>query len=218
MEALEHATRQALSSGCSVFQLLQVGASEREHVQWLLDALDPEDGAEILDVGCGVGTVAEMMSEMQSSLRFTQVNNYAFQLERCRVGRRLLADMACMRGVGDGTFDHAMCLYSIGYARDLEAAAYEIRRVLRPGGTLFVYDFTGPADRVQEILHYQVWTASEFRDRVEACGFECAWHSIQPAHRDRLAPVLNLESPEVAETLSSLVDACSAHAWSFRAR
>jgi ubiquinone/menaquinone biosynthesis C-methylase UbiE len=105
----------------------------------LLDYFDPPKAAKVLDVGCGVGVVADIMADIRPDLRFTLLNISGAQLAMAP------ADMAKVRAdmhdlpFPAGSFDAVMFCYSLGHGL-LDKCIAEAARVLRPGGVLFIYD------------------------------------------------------------------------------
>jgi ubiquinone/menaquinone biosynthesis C-methylase UbiE len=165
-------TEQLVASGTRVFQIFQRG-DEREHAAFLLHEMKPPRNARILDVGCGVGEVARLMKAARTDLAFTLLNISPAQLAMCPAE----FDQVCASGenipLADESFDAAMALYSMGNM-DKDAALAEMRRVVRPGGVVFVADIEG--------------------DDLSALGYTAhEWEGVTPAdmnteHFRRLVP------------------------------
>jgi SAM-dependent methyltransferase len=113
---------------------------------FLLPHLDA--GKDVLDVGCGVGSIALDLAPRVDPGRITGIDADPGQIE---AARRAAAD----RGIGnaefttgsvyelpfdDGTFDVAYANAVLFYVREPVRALAEMRRVLRPGGLAAVSD------------------------------------------------------------------------------
>lgn len=134
-------TRFLVDSGARIFQIFQRG-DEREHARFLLAEFSPKFGAMVLDVGCGVGEVALRMKEMRPDLEFILLNVSESQLALCPPEfDRIHAGVESIP-LPDASVDAVMACYVLGHA-DKELALAEMRRVLKPGGVLFVADMTG---------------------------------------------------------------------------
>jgi SAM-dependent methyltransferase len=132
-------TRTLVERGHSILQSHKLGMTDIAHVRVLLDYFDPPQDARVLDVGCGVGEVAEYMSVMRSDLQFTLLNISGAQLEMAPPEMaKVRADMHALPFPA-GSFDAAMYCYSLGHGL-LDECIAEAARVLRPGGVLFIYD------------------------------------------------------------------------------
>jgi arsenite methyltransferase len=149
------------------------------------EALDPQPGERILDVGCGPGFyVAELLEEVGPEGAVVGVDNSAAMLavaaHRCQ-GRSNVAfheAEVLSLPVTDASFDRALCVQVLEYVPDVQAALAEMHRALRPGGRLVVWDVD--------------WST-------------VSWHSADP---DRMARVLR--SWDVHLTHRSLPRALSA--------
>mgnify|MGYP003651393971 CR=1 FL=1 len=132
-------TRKIVDGGARVFQIFQRG-SEADHIRFLLDEFNPPSGT-VLDIGCGVGEVARVMKEMRSDLDFILLNISQAQLDMCPPFRKICADAADIP-LPDESVDAVMACYVLGHL-DHDTALREMRRVIRPGGVLFVADMSG---------------------------------------------------------------------------
>ena len=113
----------------------------------LCEAMDLESGARVLDVACGNGNAA-----LAAARRWCRVTglDYVPALLR-RAGDRAQAEglaLEVMEGdaerlpFADATFDAAVSTFGIMFAPDQERAAREIVRVVRPGGTIGLANWT----------------------------------------------------------------------------
>ena len=100
---------------------------------YLAAGLGPE--SRVLDVGCGTGG---MMRTMQGLGRFTGLDSSpkAADFARRRSGNPVEVGDATALPFADDSFDGVTALDVLEHVPDDAAAAREIRRVLKPGGTL----------------------------------------------------------------------------------
>jgi arsenite methyltransferase len=110
-------------------------------------ALAAAPGERILDVGCGPGFYcAELLAEVGESGAVTGVDSspamLALAARRCagHDNVELLEGEALTLPVPDESFDAALTVQVIEYVADVEKALAELRRVLRPGGRVLVWD------------------------------------------------------------------------------
>jgi arsenite methyltransferase len=111
------------------------------------EALAARPGERILDVGCGPGYyVAELVEEVGASGAVVGVDSSAPMLE---VARRRCAELpntefregdATSLPADDGSFDAAVSVQVLEYVADVPAALTELRRVVRPGGRVTLWD------------------------------------------------------------------------------
>lgn len=145
--------------------------TEREHVAYLLDVLNPQQGARILDAGCGYGEVARIMKDIRPDLEFVLANVVPHQLDRCPEGMEtLLADCHDLP-MEDGSVDIAM-YHSALCNMDADRALREARRVSK---RIMVNDMArwgGDDQEVQELLQCTVLHESDLVDAIQNSGFE----------------------------------------------
>ncbi len=100
----------------------------------------PENAA-LLDVGSGTGILCRFASECRDGLVFDAIDpaegmmRYAPSFVTCHRGR------AEALSFEDDSFDGVMMGETLHHIADVDRAIDEIRRVLKPGGRLFIYDF-----------------------------------------------------------------------------
>ena len=153
----------------------------------VLAALAARPGERILDVGCGPGFyVAELLDAVGAEGSVVGVDSSAPML--AIAGRRvegrenaeLLEGEATALPVADGDFDAAVSVQVFEYIDEIPAALAEIRRALRPGGRIVLWDVD--------------WTTMSLRtaDEGRMERLLAAWdeHLADPALPRRLAAEL----------------------------
>ena len=139
--------------------------------------------AVVLDVGCGSGWAARLIATQasQGHVIGIDVSDEMIRLasDQSRDFPNLEFKVASAESLpfGDAKFSHAFSTESLYYYADIEAAAREIRRVLRPGG-LFVtvvdlYKENEPSHQWIDNLNVPVHllSANDYRALFERVGF-----------------------------------------------
>lgn len=129
-------------------------------------ALGVNPGDRVLDLGCGPGFgIAELLDRVGATGSIVGVDRSPQMLSaaarRCAGHRNVTlheADVAALP-VDDAAFDRALSVQVIEYVPDVTAALAELRRVVRPGGRVVVWDVD--------------WST-------------LSWHSSDPARMDRV--------------------------------
>lgn len=142
MRQLESATDALIAKGMTVFNGVLLGSTEQDHVRRLLQLMDPPAGAVVLDAGCGIGGVAAAMAAERTDLQFILVNNNEYQAQICKAaGLNVhVADFNHLP-IADGSVDVVMFNFALCHSADWFTTMREARRVLKPAGTLFIFDF-----------------------------------------------------------------------------
>ena len=99
------------------------------------------DGARILDVGCGTGSLVQAVADVARESKIVGIDPAPTFIEHCR---KRFADprfaFDCGNGMElpypDGSFDQALSQLVLQFVPQPEKAAREMRRVTRPGGTV----------------------------------------------------------------------------------
>src|SRR5262249_21807135 len=97
------------------------------------------DGEQILDVGCGTGSLAFALAEAANLERVAAIDASEIYLEAARAKNKdprisfERAD-ACALPFEDASFDRAMSLLVLQFIPETERAVREMCRVVRPGG------------------------------------------------------------------------------------
>lgn len=172
IEAINRATDLSLAQGLRVMQTGFIGGSQAAHVAYLLKLIAPAQGAHIVDAGCGIGEVAQLMHELRPDLSFTLVNISQHQLDLAPVDEpfhQLLADFTQSQlsaGCADVVmFNSALCQMPINQALS------EARRLLKPGGQLFVCDLAIAEYRELPELYATFMPADTWGEVIERHGF-----------------------------------------------
>jgi ubiquinone/menaquinone biosynthesis C-methylase UbiE len=161
-----------------------------EHVRGrLLEAAEIGEGARVLDLGCGTGSLVAMLKRRQPSSRVSAIDPDPKALARARAKlERAGAEVAFEQAFGDalpydaGAFDRVISSFMLHHltSSEKDATLREAFRVLAPGGTLHVLDFTelhgGGFHALAQRLHGSSHTAEDavgvgLSERMRAAGF-----------------------------------------------
>lgn len=138
-----------------------IGGDRVRRVLLAQAALSP--GQRVLDLGCGTGTLLVWLKQRWPSVEVVGLDPDARALARAaRKAERAHVSVGLDRGFGDalpyeaGTFDHVFSSYMLHHLTPVEKAATlrEVRRVLKPGGTMHLLDFVAPHGATQGGLHH----------------------------------------------------------------
>jgi cyclopropane fatty-acyl-phospholipid synthase-like methyltransferase len=163
---------------------IAAGASMRESNVWLARAAGLSPGARVLDAGCGVcGPAIDIAGEF-TDIRIVGVTLVRRQAEtavkllanaglRDRV-RVLCADYHQLP-FAEASFGVVVFLESLGYATALPTVLAEVRRVLEPGGTLYIKDVFCREPLLSD------------QERDELAAFDRAFMQRTPSLRECLA-------------------------------
>jgi len=157
------------------------------------EALNAQPGERVLDVGCGPGFyVAELLDRVGKTGAVVGVDVSAEMLNlarrRCEGQANVAFHDASATALpaADSSFDAALSVQVLEFVADVDAALAEIRRVLRPGGRVVLWDVdwstvswhSETPDRMSRVLH--AWDAHlshpslprTLAARLKAAGFE----------------------------------------------
>lgn len=127
----------AWEAGIRMLQPWRFGETDEAHVEVLLDTLDAPIGARVLDVGCGFGETARLMSQFRPDMKFVLLNAVAEQLDRApEKFERVCADAHDLPFETE-SFDVVM-FHAALCNMDARVALAEASRVLKPGGILLL--------------------------------------------------------------------------------
>lgn len=122
-------------------------ADVRRRRRLVMEALAPQPGEDVLDVGCGPGFyVAEIAEVVGPAGSVTGVDQSPSSLAAARERAAAHPNVAFHEGeatalpVGDAAFDAALSVQVYEYVPDTLAGLAEIHRALRPGGRVVLWD------------------------------------------------------------------------------
>jgi SAM-dependent methyltransferase len=124
---------------------------------WVETYLQPHlfPGAQVLDVGCGPGTILGAVASTHRSTRGTGVDLGPIRIRQAREKNASNPRVQFVRGdvqelqFGSGTFDVVYSRMLLQYVPDKDKAVAEMVRVCKPGGTVLMQDLDG-----QLVWHY----------------------------------------------------------------
>jgi ectoine hydroxylase-related dioxygenase (phytanoyl-CoA dioxygenase family)/cyclopropane fatty-acyl-phospholipid synthase-like methyltransferase len=120
-------------------------------LQYIVDAAKIADGMKILDAGCGVcGPAAWLAEHLDVTIEALTISPVQVREAQTRVNARGLGERISVRE-GDfhklaelypaETFDRVLFLETVCHARDYRQVIGQAKRVLKPGGYLYIKDF-----------------------------------------------------------------------------
>jgi ubiquinone/menaquinone biosynthesis C-methylase UbiE len=127
--------------------------------RWTNDLLKPQPGMNILDIGCGAGKLCFLFNEYtKGGAKITGGDFSEELLDKAReknkqAGAKIdfqFLDFNKPFNFADNTFDLCTSAFAIYYASNLDFTFGDARRVLKPGGRLFV---SGPLPENKKMFY-----------------------------------------------------------------
>ncbi len=110
------------------------------HVQLILEYFGDLNGKRVLDVGCGKGRFARVLTERNPGASIIGFDLAEAMLRHVPSGVSACAGSMTALPFADGVFDCAYATESLEHAVDIETAVGEMCRVVRPGGRIVIID------------------------------------------------------------------------------
>ena len=138
---------------------------ERLFKSMLVDAAAIERGDYVLDVGCGTGTLLQVIADKESAVQLTGLDADAGilaiadrKLAAAGTACNLVLGRSTDMGFDDDTFDRVVSTLFFHHlvTADKQATVAEIARVLKPGGAAHVADWGRPTGPIQRLAFYQI--------------------------------------------------------------
>ena len=133
-------------------------------------------GHRILDLGCGTGSLTLLTKRLHPDAWVVGIDPDPKALARAaRKAERWRLEVALERGFSDrlphpnGSFDAVLSSLMFHHLTRAEklGTLHEVRRVLRPGGSLHILDFGPPRTRIGGVLSHVFHHGEALRDNVE---------------------------------------------------
>lgn len=123
------------------------------------DILPMLQGKNILDVGCGLGTLTIKIANAKPDALVHGIDLLDSTIEQCRFNTRIegvtnttfVAASAYELPFEAGFFDAVTCFFMLHHLEDIPKALREIRRILKPDGKLFAVE---PIDHFHDVQRY----------------------------------------------------------------
>lgn len=186
-------------------------------LEWVRTQLLPTlpAGGCALDVGCGAGHLAFALAERLAAVVALDPAPSMLQAVADHADRAGLPIETCQGQAGklpfaDGRFDLVATRYSAHHWLHLPCALAEMRRVLKPGGTLLLIDVLGEEDalvdthlQALELLrdpsHIRNRAPSEWRRLLPEAGFELLQEQAWPLRLAFAAWVGRMRTPALQQ-------------------
>ncbi|MFD2416653.1 class I SAM-dependent methyltransferase [Amycolatopsis pigmentata] len=156
----------------------------------LIDQAALAPGARVLEIGCGTGNLTVRVKRTHPGVEIIGSDPDPLALARAGRKARGLSGIRFERGYAqrlpyrDGSFDRVLSALMLHHldAATKTAAASEIARVLRPGGSLHLVDFAGEQHGLHGFLAHRVVKSGHLAGTgpdgipalLNAAGLECA--------------------------------------------
>jgi SAM-dependent methyltransferase len=145
-------------------------------------------GERVVDVGCGTGALTSVLSELVGPGHVAAADPSEPFVDRCRAnvpGADVRVGPAEALPFADGSFDRALAQLVFHFVGDPAAAAREMMRVTRHGGTVAacVWDFTGGMTMLRAYWDSARELDSNAPDEIERFGgrpgqLAALWHEV----------------------------------------
>ncbi len=161
MKILE-SSPQRYDAGINLLSLGHINKIHQDIVENYITA-----GDEVLEIGCGTGTMAILCAEKGASVVGFDISYQMLAIARRKVSERNLTDKIQLREMaatemdnsfGDGTFDKIVStlVFSEFYPNEQKYVLCEAYRILRPGGLLIIADEVRSNSPWKRMLHLSV--------------------------------------------------------------
>ena len=150
-------------------KLMGGGSAHRQ----LIDQAHLQPGQRILEIGCGTGTLTILVKTLHPAVEIVGLDPDPKALDRARrkadrqqVSLRLDRGFSDELPYPDGSYDRVLSAFMFHHLKrdEKEQSLHEIRRVLRPGGSLHLLDFRGAHDRSHGFLAHLFHRSEHVRD------------------------------------------------------
>lgn len=139
------------------YDLVNDLASLGQEMHWrrgVVDALHPVSGEIILDLAAGTGASSFPIAKTGATVISVDLTEAMVQVGKTRAPRhRFVVGDGFALPFGDGVFDAATISFGLRNVTDPLAVLSEMRRVVRPLGTLVICEFSRPTTLLIRMVH-----------------------------------------------------------------
>ena len=151
---------------------------------YILKYLLPKPKDRILDIGCGVGYFAKLLSDHGCNVYGVDINPESVELCNSTIGNNFIVGNAELLEYSDECFDKILCSEVLEHLKDDLTAIQEIYRVLKPNGLVLI---TVPStdgvfgSKIKNIMHdhdgpekheREGYSNKEIKDLLVKVGFK----------------------------------------------
>lgn len=173
-------------SQASAYLTSAVHASGRD-LQQLRARLADFPAAQVLDLGCGAGHASFAAAEVVAKVTAYDLSAQMLEVVAKAAREKGLSNIATQQGYAEvlpfagASFDVVISRYSAHHWHDVGQALREVKRVLKPGGTLIMMDVMSPGHPVRNIWlqtvealrdtsHVQNYSSGEWLSMITEAG------------------------------------------------
>lgn len=165
------------------FMILQAVRRAKRFNHWLIGQFEKYIGDEVLEAGCGIGNLTELMLNRRRLVALDYEDFYVQRLEQAyghlanfETGRADLTKIEDLQSAEKGRpFDSIVCINVMEHIEDDRIVLENFYKSLKPGGHAIILVPHDPAiyTEVDRTLgHFRRYTRKELRQKMEAAGFE----------------------------------------------
>lgn len=175
-----------------------LGDTAIEHLHRYAFAAEFVRGKHVLDVACGEGYGSHLLSASAASVTGVDLSSEAIEHARRKYGDKATFILGnCLDiPITDASVDVVVSFETLEHIGDHDGMIAEIRRVLRPGGTLIISSpdslYYSIIPRIQNQYHVKELSRDEFRRLIEANFRTCHFFEQKIFHGSVVAPTLGL--------------------------
>lgn len=181
----DHVEKQ-FGSQASAYLTSAVHASGRD-LQQLRARLAGHAGSQVLDLGCGAGHASFTAAEVVAQVTAYDLSAQMLEVVAKAAREKGLNNIDTQQGYAealpfaDASFEVVISRYSAHHWHDVGQALREVKRVLKPGGTLIIMDVMSPGHPVRNIWlqtvealrdtsHVQNYSSGEWLSMITEAG------------------------------------------------
>lgn len=190
----KEASRRAFDAQAATYDEDMNGEHARRLYPLVLERIVAAAPADVLDLGCGTGALAQLVLDAVSgcALEGVDLSEEMAARARERLGDRAEVRLADSEHLpfGDESFDLVYCNDSFHHYPDPRRAAFEVWRVLQPGGLFVMGDCWAPAP-VRAVMNafipysnegdVRIYSERELRDILGTWFARVAWKRVGPS-------------------------------------